>query len=228
MKAGTEPPEGTGARAEILSRLAAQRRQADHPPARRSARSFADLRERFSQSLRAAKGEVRSAPDLAAGWCEVDAVLDEVGAESVVVNRESPVDSVDISRRWPDRRCYLAGGTDVGDLRAACAGADVGLSGAEAALAETGTVVVSSGVGRSRLVSLLPPVHVVMVPTSKLTVDLFTWTAGRGDRGGLVGGGTIPANIVLVSGPSKTADIEFTLTLGVHGPGRLVVVLYGE
>ena len=110
------------------------------------------------------------------------------------------------------------------------------MSGAEAALAETGTVVVSSGPGRSRLVTLLPPVHVVMVPQSKLTNDLFTWmTAGGGGTqaggitqagGYLAGDGVMPANVVLVSGPSKTADIEFTLTLGVHGPGRVVVVLY--
>jgi L-lactate dehydrogenase complex protein LldG len=217
----------TSAREEILSRLATRHREADEPAVHGSARTFDDLSARFTRSLRAAKGEVRLVEDLAAAWSEVDAILDEVGAEAVVANGECPIDAMDLSRRWPQRQCHVAG-TDGGDLRAACVRADVGLSGADAALAETGTVVVSSGPGRSRLVTLLPPVHVVMVAASKLTPDLFTWTASRGRGRGLAGRGSMPANIVLVSGPSKTADIEFTLTLGVHGPGRLVVVLYGE
>ncbi len=216
----------TSAREDILARLAAHHREGDLPPAHGSTRNFADLSERFSQSLQAAKGEVRIVDDLEAGWREVDALLDEIGAASVVANRECPIDGMDLRRRWPQRQCYIAE-SDGGDLRAVCAGADVGLSGADAALAETGTVVVSSGPGRGRLVTLLPPVHVVMVSARKLTTDIFTWTASRADDGSLVSG-SMPANVVLVSGPSKTADIEFTLTLGVHGPGRLVVVLYGE
>ncbi len=112
----------------------------------------------------------------------------------------------------------MAGQKD-GDLRAFCAGADAGLTGADAALAETGTLVVSSGPGRSRLVSLLPAVHIALVPTACLTADLFTWTASRG--------GGMPASITLISGPSKTADIEQVMAIGVHGPKRLVVILFG-
>ncbi|MDQ7030580.1 MAG: lactate utilization protein [Ardenticatenia bacterium] len=105
-----------------------------------------------------------------------------------------------------------------GDVRAFAASADVGVSGVEAALAETGTVVVRSGPGRSRLATLLPPVHVAFVPFKRLTVDLFTWLGRRPDP--------MPANLVFISGPSKTADIEQTLAVGVHGPVRFIVVLY--
>ena len=66
--------------------------------------------------------------------------------------------------------------------------------------------------------TLLPPVHVALVPVSRLTSDIFTWMAVRT--------GDMPANVIIISGPSKSADIEFTLTLGVHGPKRLVAVLY--
>ena len=109
-------------------------------------------------------------------------------------------------------------GQTAGDLREFCARADVGLSGAEAALAETGSIVIRSGSGKSRLVTLLPPVHVALVPVSCFTMDIFTWTAERS--------GEMPANLILISGPSKTADIEFKLTLGVHGPGHMIVVLF--
>ena len=103
-------------------------------------------------------------------------------------------------------------------MREFCARADVGLSGVEGALAETGSLIVHSGPGKSRLATLLPPVHVALVPVSCLMPDIFTWTAARN--------GKMPANLTLISGPSKSADIEFTLALGVHGPGRLVAVLY--
>jgi L-lactate dehydrogenase complex protein LldG len=101
-----------------------------------------------------------------------------------------------------------------------CAGADAGLTAVDAALAETGSLVVSSGPGRSRMVSLLPPVHIALVPASSLTPDLFTWTAARGQA--------VPAALTLISGPSKTADIEQTLAIGVHGPKRLIVILVEE
>jgi L-lactate dehydrogenase complex protein LldG len=106
------------------------------------------------------------------------------------------------------------------ELRAFCETADVGLTSADAAFAETGSLVVSSGSGKSRMASLLPPVHIALVPESKLTADIFTWTAAQK--------GAPPTNTVFISGPSKTADIEMTLVKGVHGPKRFIVILYGD
>lgn len=205
------------AREEILQRLQSQARPEVLPPAWTSGRSFADLEDRFAAALEAAHGEVRRAPDLEGAWKEVDTILGEVGARAVVANGEPPLDEALLRQRWPACEWHVVGQTE-GDLRAFCVGADVGLSGVEAALAETGTVVVSSGPQKSRMATLLPPLHLALVPRSCLLPDLFTWTAGRN--------GAMPANRVFISGPSKTADIEFTLTLGVHGPGRVVVVLY--
>ena len=89
-----------------------------------------------------------------------------------------------------------------------------------AALAETGSPVVESGAGESRLVTLLPAVHIALVAKSQLTTDPFTWASAQQ--------GVIASNVTVVSGPSKTADIEFTLTLGAHGPKRVIVVLYAD
>ncbi len=78
--------------------------------------------------------------------------------------------------------------------------------------------MVQSGRGKSRLVSLLPPVHIAVLTTDQITTDLFTWVETMRPA-------EMPANLVFISGPSKTADIEQTLAIGVHGPKRFVVVL---
>lgn len=99
--------------------------------------------------------------------------------------------------------------------------AAVGITGAHAALTDTGTVVLRHGVGRPRLVSLLPPVHVAVVPIARMFDTFASLIEAEPD---LVRG---TANVVLVTGPSRTADIEMTLTRGVHGPRVLHVVLVG-
>ncbi len=205
------------ARSEILGRLRRAERPEAHWPAWRSRRHFDDLAARFEQSLTAVHGEVLRAADLDGALACVDGLLADLHAGSVVVNDEPPLDALDLAARWPSLRCHVVG-KPPGDLRAFCAAADVGLSGASAALAETGSVVIRSGPGQSRLATLLPPVHVALVPTACLTADLFTWVASLS--------GPLPAALTFVSGPSKTADIEQTMAIGVHGPGRLVVVLY--
>jgi L-lactate utilization protein LutC len=206
-------------RDKILTRLRANERPEAHPPAWASGRSFPDLAERFTTVLTAVGGEVIRAGSLQEALGQVETILHELKAERVVANNVPPLNHVDLPGRWPTFDWHVVGQTP-GDIKSFCAGADIGLSGADAALAETGSVVVSSGPGRSRLATLLPPVHLALVSTSQLTSDLFTWTAARS--------GDLPANVVLVSGPSKTADIEQVLAIGVHGPKRFIVVLYED
>jgi len=205
------------ARAEILNRLRSTTRAEILPPAWSSKRAFTDLAARFTESLTAAKGEVRRVESLDSAWREIDTLLHEVQASAVVANDELPLNGVALTQRWPDCEWHIVGQT-AGNLRQFCAHADLGLSGVEAGLAETGSLIVSSGAGKSRLATLLPPVHVAMVPVTCLMPDIFTWTAQRSEK--------MPTNVTLISGPSKSADIEMTLTLGVHGPKRLIVVLY--
>jgi L-lactate dehydrogenase complex protein LldG len=97
----------------------------------------------------------------------------------------------------------------------------VGITGAHAALADTGSVVLVHGSGRARLVSLLPPVHIAIVPIARLYAtlgELFVAEPSVLREA---------ANVVFVTGPSRTADIEMTLTRGVHGPRLVHVVLVG-
>jgi L-lactate dehydrogenase complex protein LldG len=95
----------------------------------------------------------------------------------------------------------------------------VGLTGASGAIAESGTVVLVSGPGRPRLASLLPPIHVTLLQVSRIhpsLPDFFTAEPTIAEGG---------SNLVLITGPSRTADIEMTLTRGVHGPGHVHAVL---
>lgn len=97
----------------------------------------------------------------------------------------------------------------------------VGVTGAHAALADTGSVVLVHGEGRPRLVSLLPPVHVAVVAVDRMHATLGALVASEP---ALFQQGT---NVVVVTGPSRTADIEMTLTRGVHGPRIVHVVFVG-
>lgn len=97
----------------------------------------------------------------------------------------------------------------------------IGITGADFGLADTGSVLVVSGAGRGRLASLLPPVHVAVLHTSRLVwtlADVFDVDPALATRG---------SNLAVITGPSRTADIEMTLTRGVHGPRDVHVVLIG-
>jgi L-lactate dehydrogenase complex protein LldG len=105
-------------------------------------------------------------------------------------------------------------------LRQTIAAADLGVTGVDLAIAETGSVVLVSGRGRPRSTSLLPPSHVAVFDRTVLVesleqagVFLEAWHAGAapGDGGA----------INFITGPSRTADIELTLTRGVHGPREI-------
>lgn len=97
--------------------------------------------------------------------------------------------------------------------------AGVGVTGAQAGLADTGSLVLLSGTKRPRLASLLPPVHVALLKTSDLLPTMSSYFAAHPE---IVRAGS---NLVFVTGPSRSADIELTLTRGVHGPRHVHVIL---
>jgi L-lactate dehydrogenase complex protein LldG len=97
--------------------------------------------------------------------------------------------------------------------------AGIGLSGAAGAIADSGSIVVASGPGRGRLASLLPPVHVALVSRRVLYPSL---AAFLGDNRALI---TSSSNVVVITGPSRTGDIELTLIRGVHGPKEIHAVM---
>lgn len=181
-----------------------------------SRRDFPDRKAQFKQALEKAKGECRLVADLAEATEVVAQLLAAAGAREVVVQQNDLLDSIDWHGLVPGITLHQAGNT-VDDWRKYCADADAGISSAVALLAETGSLVLYSGAGNGRLTTLLPPLHIALVPESHLMVDLFELVDKLPTP--------LPANIVIVSGPSKTADIEQTMVVGVHGPLRLVVIV---
>jgi len=114
-----------------------------------------------------------------------------------------------------------SGITDRDELREFCASADIGITSADYALADTGTLVLLSSPREARLISLLPPAHIAVVPCDSILTgldELFSVLPNPAEE---------TSSMVLITGPSRTADIEQILVRGVHGPGRITVVVVG-
>lgn len=110
--------------------------------------------------------------------------------------------------------------SDMDDFRDVAGNADIGLSTAEWAIADTGSLVLESGVGKGRTVTLLPPTHVAILPAEKVLQradEVFEMYSESG----------LPSNLCFHSGPSRSGDIEMSLAIGVHGPGDVHVLLVG-
>ncbi len=108
------------------------------------------------------------------------------------------------------------------ELRAACAKTDVGITSADYALADTGTFVMISSHKEARLISLLPPVHIGVIPAKAILPnldELFVRCPEPAEGS---------SSMVLITGPSRTADIEQILVRGVHGPGEIYAVIVEE
>lgn len=97
--------------------------------------------------------------------------------------------------------------------------ADIGVSGVDYLIAETGSVVVLAKPGEPRSVSLLPPIHIAVAERAQLLPDLFDLFDRLPPEAGM------PSCLSLITGPSKTGDIELRLVTGVHGPGEIHVIL---
>ena len=112
-----------------------------------------------------------------------------------------------------------AGISDRDRLRGLCATCDYGITCADYALSDTGSLVMLSSREEARLISLLPPAHIAVLPASRLLTgldELFSILPRPAEQS---------SSMVLITGPSRTADIEQILVRGVHGPGEIHVVI---
>lgn len=110
------------------------------------------------------------------------------------------------------------------ELRDFAARVDIGITSADVGLAETGTLVLFNRREKGRVVSLLPPIYLCILPESRIVPRLtqaMQLIHNKVENG-------LPACINFITGPSRTADIEMDLALGVHGPGNVHVILIKE
>ena len=166
----------------------------------------------FVQRFEKLAGKAFVVPDAAAVIPQLSSLLD---GKRVVASNAPFLEACGITRLAQ----VQSGFTDRDALRDACAAADVGVTSADYALAETGTLVMLSSRQEARLVSLLPPVHVAIVPRSRILAnldELLSLLPKPAEQS---------SSMVLITGPSRTADIEQILVRGVHGPGEIYAVI---
>lgn len=114
-----------------------------------------------------------------------------------------------------------SGYSDEPSLRAACASAPFGITGADYGLAETGSIVTIAA-NEARLVSLLPPVHIALLSKGRMLTGLDEFYTLHPLPA------TASASTVFITGPSRSADIEMILVRGVHGPRVIHVIVIDE
>lgn len=156
-----------------------------------------------------------------ASTCDRVAAMSDVPAavQRYLVEHALPVNAV----CWPALAAldWGAAGIQV-EPRAARSTDAVGITGAYCAIAETGTLAMLSGPDTPGSVSLLPETHIAVVETARVVTGMEdAWSLLRAELG------SPPRAINFISGPSRTADIEQTVTLGAHGPSRVHIVLVG-
>ena len=177
-------------------------------------RSIAEVTEYVTQLAREQEATllVRWQSELLEGL-EIDAALEPLGVN--VHATEVPKDgdaSIDMQRQ---------------EMRELLARADIGLSGVDCAVASTGTLALTAAPGQMRGVSLLPPVHVAVVKSEQIVATLADYlTLLQVPEAELQA--NLTSCISFITGPSRTGDIELSLTIGVHGPGALHLLVLDE
>lgn len=182
--------------------------------------------ERFGQALEAVAGHCSVVRGEAAAADALRRIILERGAQRIAVS-DSP-----LARRVATLAESLAAANSGGESAlledASAAGlfdSDLGVTGAQWGVAETGTLVLESDAERHRLASLVPSAHVALVEAQNVRQTLGEVLRAIGERGEA----GLSRAITFITGPSRTSDIELTLAIGVHGPAELyVIIIEGE
>lgn len=227
----TETAHSTEARREILSsireHLAASKRfdaQAVHSEiAQRVARPNlakddhdGTVIELFRQALEAVSGHCSIVQTIDEAARVVQEIVDARRVRSVAVSDSNLIKRV--LGRLKTEAAFLDAPN-----QAELFDCDLGITAAQWAIAETGTLVLESERERHRLASLVPPVHVAIIEASRIQqrmADVLELIKNS-DAG-------LSRTVTFITGPSRTSDIELTLAIGVHGPGELHVIVIDE
>lgn len=183
-----------------------------------------ELVERFVRELEAVGGVVYRSDSAAQARDAVLRILDEHQAKRVIRGNTAAMKDLTIDAALADAGMEVTV-ADLGDeakrdaLREASFVADAGITSVDYAVAETGTLALLTRRGQGRCVSLLPPVHIAVLRADAIVLEL----AALFER--LTADGEMPSALTFVTGPSRTGDIELVLTMGVHGPKELHLVL---
>lgn len=188
-----------------------------------------DLVDRFATEASAVLGNVHIVDDLSAARIKLAELLRSSAARTALTWEHPLLDRLGLADLLATSGVErLSHATLVplepAEQRRRMLAADIGITSVTWAVAETGSAVLASAPGSERLASLLPPFYVTIIERQQLLPDLFDLF----NKYDAANGGTLPSNLVFITGPSKTGDIELRLTVGVHGPGKWHVILLRE
>jgi len=212
--------------ARVQSALHQTRRPGDHidPPARGRIgyQGAGDPVARFRAELTAAGGQVYLCADGEAATEQVLALLQARPHSRIILGRGRVLDALPLAERLKGLECAIwrPGGEWRDTDRDQMFAADIAVSGVDYLIAETGSMVLFARDREPRGQSLLPPVHIAVAAADQILPDLFDLFGVLGNRP--------PSCVSIITGPSKTGDIELKLETGVHGPGEVHVVILVE
>ena len=213
-----------------------------------------DPATRFCEEFTAAGGKAHLVPDREAAVAGILEIARLLAARRILLGRGSFLDSLNLAERLKSSAVtplspalreegsevkgqsssvavdtQSSTGTEIlisdafapGSGRDALFAADLGITGVDYLIAETGSVVLLTKSGEPRSLSLLPPVHIAVAERPQLVPDLFDLFESKLQQERT----DMPSCVSLITGPSKTGDIELRLVTGVHGPGEIHVFL---
>lgn len=186
---------------------------------------FAALVARFRAELERLVGVLHEAADPEAAIEIVLQILRDEHAETVMMWENLPLPGLVEALASHQIKAVVpkAHGDDRKAMTKALDPIPVGITGVDAAFATTGTLALVTKEGQGRIPSLVAPVHIALLRRSRLYPRLEDWMYVEGRRALAES-----RSVALVSGPSRTADIEMQSILGVHGPGKVHVVIFED
>lgn len=183
-------------------------------------KDFETLFQAFKEALEAQQAVVNCASGRDEARAQVGDALSEIHADSAVLSDDPITRAIGLTEFLTERNIKILPMADRVSLAESGFTASAGITGADFAVADTGTVVMRHGRGNPRLISIAPPVHIAIVNGSALLPDINALVAELD-----VTQGNIPSLISFSTGPSATADICMTPVRGMHGPGKMYVIV---
>lgn len=179
--------------------------------------------EKFTDNFRSAGGHAVRMADMAEVRRFITEKAVEMSAKYVIRQNEPELDALNLESALPEVKVSVWNSNPEQHWKARAAEADFGVVVADYAAAYTGSITVLSSKDKGRSVSLLPTVLIAIIPVERLKTRLGE-ILEEFDEAGL---GHLPAGIHFITGPSRSADIENDLTIGVHGPGLVYALIVG-
>ena len=168
----------------------------------------------FRASLEAVGAQCTVVDDHVAAATTVKRILEQTQARQIAISDSPLVDTVMAQIESGVATLHIAAASALFDC-------DVGISGAQWAIAETGTLVLESDRERHRLTSLVPAVHIALIEANRIRQTLGEVLKTISEQGP----DALSRTVTFITGPSRTSDIELTLAIGVHGPAELHVIV---